>query len=82
MVFNSGTVQVRTVVGDNAPEQVRRNRYTNDNKYIHFLFVYRESVRKTVPRNTLSSKLRKYTSVVMTPVISVTDNAASHHTGY
>ena len=47
MVFNSGTVQVRTVVGDNAPEQVRRKRYTNDNIYVHFLFVYRESVRKT-----------------------------------
>ena len=47
MVFNSGTVQVRTVVGDNAPEQDRRKRYINDNKYIHFLFVYRESVRKT-----------------------------------
>ena len=47
MVFNSGTVQVRTVVGDNAPEPVRRKRYINDNKYIHFLLVYRESVRKT-----------------------------------
>ena len=33
-MFNSGTVQVRTVIGDNAPEQVRRKRYTNDNNYI------------------------------------------------